>query len=148
MMLVQPGRSNIMTVVAIVNQKGGVGKTTLATNLAWSLAETGTVLLLDAGPQGSACDWNHGNSTGPEGLFVQSHPTCSSCADAIPCLSRSPTLPGLRSSASSAWGSSRQKIAGIRTKISSSGNEHHCILYSYNHLLISSYEHLIICSYD
>ena len=30
MMLVQPGRSNAMTVVAIVNQKDGVGKTTLA----------------------------------------------------------------------------------------------------------------------
>ena len=68
-----------MTVVAIVNQKGGVGKTTLATtlatNLAWSLAQTGTVLLLDAGPQGSARDWNHFNITGPDSLFVQSHPT-------------------------------------------------------------------------
>ena len=46
-----------MTVVAIVNPKGGVGKTTFATNLAWSLTETGTVLLLDAGPQGTARDW-------------------------------------------------------------------------------------------
>ena len=64
-----------MTVVAIVNQKGGVGKTTLATNLAWSLARTGIMLLVNAGPQGSARDWNHFNITGPDGLFVQSHPT-------------------------------------------------------------------------
>ena len=78
-----------MTVVAIVNQKDGVGKTTLA----WSLARTGTMLLVNAGPQGSARDWNHFNITGPEGLFVQSHPTCSSCADAIPCLSNPPTAP-------------------------------------------------------
>lgn len=45
-------------VVSILNQKGGVGKTTLAVHVATALAQQKqSVLLLDADPQGSALDW-------------------------------------------------------------------------------------------
>ncbi|MBD2564732.1 MULTISPECIES: ParA family partition ATPase [Nostoc] len=47
------------TVIAVLNQKGGSGKTTIATNLAHALKRDGyTVLLIDSDPQGSARDWN------------------------------------------------------------------------------------------
>ena len=45
-------------ILAITNQKGGTGKSTLATNLAVCFARTGAeVLLVDADPQHSALDW-------------------------------------------------------------------------------------------
>ena len=52
-----------MPVVAIVNQKGGTGKTTLSINLSSAFAELYPTLLLDADPQGSALDWADSRST-------------------------------------------------------------------------------------
>ncbi|MBN8765280.1 MAG: AAA family ATPase [Thiobacillus sp.] len=50
-------------IIALLNQKGGVGKTTLATHIAGELAMQGSsVILLDADPQGSALDWTQRRS--------------------------------------------------------------------------------------
>lgn len=46
-----------MSVYAVVNTKGGVGKTTTAVHLAAMLARTGPCLLIDGDPQASAASW-------------------------------------------------------------------------------------------
>ena len=52
--------------ISIQNQKGGVGKTTLAIHISHALALKGArVLLVDADPQGSARDWAAARSDKP-----------------------------------------------------------------------------------
>jgi len=49
-----------MAIISVLNAKGGVGKTTIATNMAGELMSRGLrVLLIDADPQGSSVDWGY-----------------------------------------------------------------------------------------
>lgn len=47
-----------MKIISVINEKGGSGKSTVATNLATALHRAGQrVVLVDADPQGTARDW-------------------------------------------------------------------------------------------
>lgn len=53
-------------IIGVLNQKGGVGKTTLAVNIAATLAKAGNrVLLVDADPQGSSLAWSSAREIDP-----------------------------------------------------------------------------------
>ena len=53
-------------VIAVINQKGGAGKTTLAMNLAAGLARRGKTVVMDLDPQGSSRQWaSIGNGSFP-----------------------------------------------------------------------------------
>jgi len=57
-------------IIAVINQKGGTGKTTLALNLAAGLSKRGSVHLVDADPQRSITQWVRmgGGSSGLPGV--------------------------------------------------------------------------------
>ena len=46
-----------MTIIAVVGNKGGAGKTTLSVNLAAGLAKQASIAVVDADPQGSSLQW-------------------------------------------------------------------------------------------
>jgi chromosome partitioning protein len=53
-------------IIGVLNQKGGVGKTTLSVNIAAALTRSGArVLLIDADPQGSSLDWSAARKGAP-----------------------------------------------------------------------------------
>ena len=61
-----PEKGHAMQVIAVLNQKGGVGKTTIAVHLARAFQLSGNkVLLVDSDPQGSARDWAAAKSEQP-----------------------------------------------------------------------------------
>ena len=65
-----------MKVIAVLNQKGGAGKTTLATHLATALRLQGrAVLLIDSDPQGSARDWAAVREDHPLSVVGMDRPT-------------------------------------------------------------------------
>ena len=64
-----------MSIISVLNPKGGCGKTTISTNLARALHDRGqSVLIVDSDPQGSARDWHAANEGNPIELVALDRP--------------------------------------------------------------------------
>ena len=64
-----------MSIISVLNPKGGCGKTTISTNLARALHDRGqSVLIVDSDPQGSARDWHAANEDNPIELVALDRP--------------------------------------------------------------------------
>ena len=84
--------------IAVINRKGGSGKTTTAVNTAAALSEMGlSVLLIDLDPQGSASEWLDRTGT-DEGMFQSFMGTGDLARLAVPT-----DVPGLDLIPASSW---------------------------------------------
>jgi chromosome partitioning protein len=71
-------------IISFLNQKGGVGKTTLCTNVAKALQIANhKVLLIDSDPQGSARDWRASNENSSITVVGLDRPTLDKDINAI-----------------------------------------------------------------
>ncbi len=77
-----------MKIIAVLNEKGGTGKSTVSTNLATAMHRAGKkVVLVDADPQGTSRDWREASPEGADlppvvaldrpQMLIQSLPTLS-----------------------------------------------------------------------
>ena len=65
-------------IVALLNQKGGVGRTTLTLHLAGAWAREGKrVMMIDADAQGSALDWSEQRAKEAVSPVVRRHRACA-----------------------------------------------------------------------